>query len=233
MLKVAICDNEEPIREYLKKLTNQCIPSSVRLFAAGEELLASDLDFDVILLDICMEDTKENDRLDGMETAKRIRKNSDAIIIFITAYKEYVYEAYDVEAFHYLLKPIDEEKFAEVIKKAAAKVSDQHAEVPLVIKVNGSYRKIPIRDIFYVENDARKVILHTKRGDFSYYEKMEILEQKLGEDFFRSHRGFLVHLAEVAGYDRSSIELKNGDTVFLAKQKYSDFVTAYMNYLTR
>ena len=51
--------------------------------------------------------------------------------------------------------------------------------------------------------------------------------------FFRSHRGFLVNLQEVARYDNSNIELKNGESVFLAKQKYNDFVTAYMKYLRK
>ena len=46
-------------------------------------------------------------------------------------------------------------------------------------------------------------------------------------DFFRSHRGFLVNLREVYKYDATTIQMKNGDKVYLAKQKYNDFVTAY------
>ena len=68
--------------------------------------------------------------------------------------------------------------------------------------------------------------LHTKNGVVSYYEKMEALQQELGE-------GFLVNLNEIAGYDRTSITLKCGDTVFLAKLKYNDFVAAYMDYLMK
>ena len=87
-----------------------------------------------------------------------------------------------------------------------------------------------------VTNEARKIVLHTKNmkeETYSFYEKMEVLEQKLGDHFFRSHRGFLVNLQEVVRYDNANIELKNGDRVFLAKQKYNDFVTAYMNYLRK
>lgn len=102
-----------------------------------------------------------------------------------------------------------------------------------MIKCGGKMLQIPIDNIYYGENDGRKITLHTKNGRFSYYEKMEELERKLGDAFFRSHRGYLVHLQEVAAYDRTSITLKCGDTVFLAKQKYNDFVAAYMNYLTK
>ena len=65
----------------------------------------------------------------------------------------------------------------------------------------------------------------------TFYEKMEVLEKQLGEGFFRSHPGFLVNLREVYKYDATTIQMKNGDKVYLAKQKYNDFVTAYMKYL--
>ena len=68
-------------------------------------------------------------------------------------------------------------------------------------------------------------------SSFTFYEKMEVLEKRLGEGFFRSHRGFLVNLREEYKYDATTLQMKNGDKVYLAKQKYNDFVTAYMKYL--
>ncbi len=196
------------------------------LFSDGEELLRAGKEFDLILLDIRLEHS-----LDGMETARMLRKKSGAVIIFVTALKEYVFDAYDVEAFHYLLKPIDEQKFEDVINRAAEKIEGERKQKPLVIRVNGLVRHVAPEDIIYAENDRRKIILHTKDGNYTFYEKMSTLEQKLGKNFFRSHRGYLVHLREVAGYDHSTIQLKNGESVFLAKQKYSDFTEAYMKYL--
>ena len=233
MLKIAICDDEQPIREYLKKLVEKCTEAEVSLFADGEELLADPAEFDLILLDISL--NQETDELDGMETARKIRERSDVMIIFVTALREYVFEGYDVGAFHYLLKPIDEQKFTEVMDKAIRQIRSEKKAEPLVIKIDGNYVRIPVDDILYAENQARKIILHTKskKEPYCFYEKMEVLEQKLGERFFRSHRGYLVNLQEVARYDNSSIELKNGESVFLAKQKYNDFATAYMKYLRK
>lgn len=171
-----------------------------------------------------------------MEVAKKIRETSDVIIIFVTALKEYVFEGYDVGAFHYLLKPVDEQKFMEVMDKAISQIKKEKNTQPLIIRMDGNYIKIPVNNIIYAENEARKIVLHTKNmkeETYSFYEKMEVLEQKLGDHFFRSHRGFLVNLQEVVRYDNANIELKNGDRVFLAKQKYNDFVTAYMNYLRK
>ncbi len=168
-----------------------------------------------------------------METAKKIRAHSDLLIVFITAMPDYVYEAYDVEAFHYLLKPIDEKKLEEVLARAVTRAQEKKNMPSLLIKTNGKFMRIPVEDICYVENDGRKVALHTKNGEYSYYEKMEALEKKLTKGFFRSHRGYLVNLQEVSGYDRTSITLKCGDVVFLSKQKYAAFVAAYMEYLTK
>lgn len=236
MLKIAICDNEQPIREYLKKLTEKCTDTEVSVFADGEELLAGQTEYDVILLDISLNQDNDTNMLNGIDVAKKIREKSDAIIIFVTALKEYVFEGYDVGAFHYLLKPVDEQKFIDVMDKAIRQIQREKNAEPLIIKIDGSYVKIPVNNIIYAENEARKIVLHTKnmKGEtYSFYEKMEVLESKLGDNFFRSHRGFLVNLQEIARYDNTNIELKNGERVFLSKKKYNDFVTAYMNYLRK
>lgn len=236
MLRIAICDDEQPIREYLKKLTEKCTDAQVCVFADGEELLSYQTACDIILLDISLNQDHDTGVLNGMDIAKKIRETSDAMIIFVTALKEYVFEGYDVGAFHYLLKPVDEQKFMEVMDKAVSRVHREKNAEPLIIKIGGNYIKIPVNNIIYAENEARKIVLHTKNmkeKTYRFYEKMEVLEGKLGDNFFRSHRGFLVNLQEVDRYDHTNIALKNGDQVFLSKQKYNDFVTAYMSYLRR
>lgn len=232
MLKIAICDDDEQMRGYLQTVISRQTGVQADLYASGEELLSRETEYDILFLDICLKQEEGAHRLNGMETARRIRAHSDMLIIFITAMPDYVYEAYDVEAFHYLLKPIDVKKLEEVTARAAAKAKEKKNVPSLLIKTNGKFVRIPVDEIYYAENDGRKVTLHTGNGDYSYYEKMEVLEQKLAEGFFRSHRGYLVNLQEVAGYNRMSITLKCGDTVFLSKQKYSGFVAAYMDYLT-
>ena len=238
MLKAAICDDEQPIREYLKELIEKRTKAEVSTFASGEEFLRSESHtaYDIILLDISLDKADDANGLNGMDVARRIRETSDTIIIFVTALKEYVFEGYDVGAFNYLLKPIDEQKFIEVMDKAIEQITKKRPAEPLLIKTEGSYIKIPVENIIYAENEARKVVLHTKNmkeETYSFYEKMEVLEHKLGNGFLRSHRGFLVNLQEIEEYDNANIRLKNGETIFLSKQKYNSFVTAYMDYLRR
>lgn len=240
MLTIAICDDDEWMLRYMQGLVRRESGAQADLYRSGEELLAAGKEYDLLFLDICLDASGGEEGIDGMEAARRIRDRFHPLIVFVTAVPDYVYDAYDVEAFHYLLKPLDEDKFCDVLRRAAARREQSLAEAlrreekerpALVIKVGGSYLSVPKEDIYYAENDGRKVVLHTKGGAYSYYEKMEALERKLGNGFFRSHRGYLVSLSEVAGYDRTGIALKCGDAVFLAKKKYNGFVAAYMEYL--
>ena len=113
-LNIAICDDEKIIREQIKELAEKEMPDvCARLYETGDALLAAGKQFDIVFLDIQMEGT------DGIETAKRLRqREEDTILIFITGIREYVFEAFDVAAFHYLLKPIEEDKFREVFHRA-------------------------------------------------------------------------------------------------------------------
>ncbi|MBD5516390.1 MAG: response regulator transcription factor [Lachnospiraceae bacterium] len=229
-MRIAICDDDvrgrERIRTLLEKEFSQ---AQTREFDSGMKLLENVEEGwqpDIVLLDIAMEG------MDGMETARRLKERSDAILIFVTGVKEQVFQAFDVGAFHYLMKPVDHNKMTDVLKRAAQEVEKRQA-VPryLLVKTEGSHRRVPVEDILYVENSGRKVILHMKTGCLEYYERMNHLEEVLGEGFYRCHRGYLVALSAVDGYDHDSIIIGNGEKIYLAKQKYSEFVKLYCKYL--
>ncbi len=129
MIQIAICDDEQNSRSYLKQLLLQQnvfqkeakeLNYEIAEFSSGTELLDFPNQFDILFLDI---DLKEN--ISGIELAKNIR-NQDTehqpIIIFVSGHKEYVFDAFDVDAFHYLLKPIDDEKFIKVFTKALSQL---------------------------------------------------------------------------------------------------------------
>lgn len=227
-MKIAICDDEETLGKKLcalvKKYAGDC---TVFCYTDGFSLLC-DNSYDIVFLDIGMKE------MDGLETARRLRKeNRETLIIFITALKEYVYESFDVAAFWYLLKPVEEEKFKAVLERAIEECQRRKGsrEKQIFVQTKNKNYVLSVQDILYLENQKRKVLIHTKQEVIAFYSPMAKLEEKLGEGFYRCHRGYLVNLAYVASYTGESIQLANRETIYLAKNKYQDFVMQYMRYL--
>ena len=226
-MDIAVVDDEKAIREHVCALIEEQQPGSViEAYATGEELLASGKRFDIVFLDIQM------DGMNGIEAARELReRQEDTVLIFITGVKEYVFDALDLYAFHYLLKPVDEGKFAEVLQRAAGEAKKKKEKKCLFIRT----RNITLdqSDILYIESRAKKLEIHTAGADkaIEIYASMDELEGQLGEDFYRCHRAYIVNMAQITEYDNESITLTNGDKVYLAKKKYGEFVKAYMWFL--
>ena len=234
MIRIAICDNEKDMQNYLFALvTRQNVECEVRAYSAGEEYLAENQEFDLLFLDIKLQVPG-----DGLELAREIRDRRSVrqpLIIFITAYKEYVYDAFDVDAFQYLLKPVDEERFAEVFGRAVRQIltGDRQQKQPLVIQYAGASRAVSLDSIYYVESQGHKVVLHMAGEKLEYYAKLGALEEELHGQFFRIHKGYLVNLSFVDGYSKSAVTLNNGEKLLISKYKYADFVKAYLEYVAR
>lgn len=235
-MQIAICDDEMSIRQLLKRKVERLLPDiSIELFCSGKELLFSACSPDILLLDIQM--PGEN----GMEIAREFRsKNEKTILIFITALEEYVFEAFDVGAFHYLVKPIDDKKFDKVLNKAITQISKReerkngkYKEEPyIVVKTKGITRKILLRDIIYAEVFNRNIVLHLKNEQIEYYGKMKELEAISGNTFFRTHRAYLVNLKYVTSYEARRVYMKDKEA-WLSKSNYSEFVKAFLYYHRR
>lgn len=230
MIEIAVCDDEKIVQERIIDLIEkQQTDCHIEDFATGNELLETKKHFDLIFLDIQMEG------LNGIETAQAIREHDKkTVIIFVTAVKEYVFEAFDVAAFHYLLKPIEEVKFAEIFDHAVKEILEQKRtqEVPtLFVKAKNRNLTLKQHEIIYIENRANKVAIHTTRDVIEAYYAMSKLESKLGGNFYRCHRGYLVNMAHIMEYSSDTIDMSNGEQVYLAKERYPEFVKEYMRYL--
>ena len=235
-MRIAICDDEKNIRELIgDKVKKQFPEAEVDFYASGDELLVSDKSIDILFLDIQMSGKN------GMETARELRKkDKEVIIIFVTAVEEYVFQAFDVGAFHYIVKPIDDKKFIEVLCRAVEEYDanlknmqkQPQEEKYIMIHNGGVHIKVNIDDIVYAEVFNRKVVIHKLEETIEYYGKMSDLEAVAGESFFRSHRAYLVNFKYVERYDASTIYLEKG-TAIMSKQNYPEFVKKYMKYMQR
>ena len=232
MKKILFADDDPEIREVVRILLTREGYEVVEAVNGIEAVEKADHTIDLIILDVMMPGCS------GVEACGEIRKKSSAPILFLTAKskdrdKE---EGFAAGGDDYLVKPFSDEKLKEVVTKAvhAVKRSSrlEKDEKYIMVQTAGSHIKIFLRDIVYAEVFNRKVIIHTRNTDIEYYGKLQDLQNMAGEDFFRTHRAYLVHFKYVEKYDATCVTMKNG-TALIAKQNYPEFVRRYLKYNQR
>lgn len=221
-LKIAICDDEQNQVEYITSLVLSWSEREkhfceICTFASAEAFLfeyEDDKTFDILLLDVEMK------KITGIELAKRIRKDNRSVeIVFITSHFEFVGEGYEVDALHYLTKPISEDKLAQVLTKAAEKLS---VEPPfIVITYEGETVKLYEANILYVESFLHYIVIHTKDQEYKIKESISAFEDKLSDDFYRIHRSYMASLKHITRISRTSVYIGKAELP-LSRGKYDD-----------
>ena len=240
-MKIAICDDEKRIRDMLSDAVREVSPDvEIESFADAGPVLAKSYDADILFLDIQMPG------IDGMKAARIIRGiGKKTVIVFVTALEEQVFNAFDVGAFQYIVKPFDHKRIKEVIRKAISQAEEQKliektiAEKEndttrfITVKSGGVNTRVIIAEIVYAEIFDRRIVLHMENRDtIEFYGRISELENLLGNDFFRVHRAYLINLAFVRSYDSKTVNV-HGEEISVARGKYQDLIKAYLSYSTR
>lgn len=232
-MKIAICDDDWHMQQTLRLLIDeiyQDLDMLVDGFTSGEALLAAvqkqSQPYQLILLDIEMRG------IDGLETARRVRALlPDCYIIFITSHDEFALTGYEVQAFRYLVKPVQPEKLTEAISAVRAELADQ---LTLHVEDGPVEALVRARDIFYVEAQDKRVRLVTARETFSDRRGIDEVAALLAqEDFYRVHRSYLINLRYVAFMDGTTVQLVNGDQVPISRLRKKAFKNAFQAYVKR
>lgn len=230
-MNIAICDDNKLICSDISNLIQKnFLDAKISVFSSKEDLLKSKEIFQIYFLDV--------KGISGIDAAKIIRRRQEilnlpkSILIFVTGYDEFMSDAFDVHAFHYLLKPIDTKKFSQVLNQAVNELKNiqYQNENFLLIKVDGVTKKIFLQDIFYIESQNKKVVIHTTNEIFEVYGKMNAYEIALAENFFRCHRCYLVNMAKISAYNSDTIQLCNDEKILISAKKFPDFVKSFMDY---
>ncbi len=221
--KIAVVDDVAADRETISDMVNRWAETSgnrvtISPFPSAESFLF-DLedhpDYSILLLDVEMRD------LSGIDLAKRLRADrSRAEIVFITSHFEFIAEGYEVDALHYLVKPVAQEKLFAVLDKAAERLAVEPAS--LVVSCEGETVKLLERDILYAEAFAHYLEVHTRSRVYRLHENISTFAAKLSPDFYRPHRSYLINLQVVERISRTSVWLEGGIAIPLARGKYDD-----------
>ena len=231
-LQLAICDDLPKEQEALLALLRQApIPTVCTQFGSSEELLEAFRPgkFDLLLMDIYM------NGMTGVEAVQKIRELDEHIsIAFTTTSTEHTLESYRLSVLKYLEKPVRQKDIDDLLRL----VKLQRDSVPqLAIWQNGGVQKLPLSELFYLEQKAHHVILSRKDGStIQIYGKLSsLLPQLEGQPFFCPHKSYCVNLAFVRGINEEyqCYEMANGTYIpisrtnrWKAKKAYEDFLFA-------
>lgn len=228
MIKAAICDDEKFFVGELHKsvaefFSGKNIDVSITDFESGSALAEQACEFDLIFLDVCMSE------LDGFEAAEIMRKNGfSGRLIFVTIMKEDMHRAFEFEAFDYLVKPLSKAALKRTLERFLNSIRVDEKTIMITRKNERSV--IKLKDILYCEIINRKIGIHLSSGEIiEYYDKISELENKLGGDFFKSHRSYLVNLKHIKRYGKDGITLDNSEIIPLSRSRKAALIDALMN----
>lgn len=199
MLRIAICDDSadarDALRLQLEKILWEGTEEIVYEFSTGAGAIRwlenHPGEIDLLFLDV------EMTGVNGMEAAEAVRKfDTEIIIVFVTGYADYVFDGYKVNALDYIIKPANAERLLEVLKRVRAQLESKKNDVYLFKNTEGTFR-FPVASICYFYSDKRKVVCVCGEKEYSFYAKLDEVEQELAEKFVRIHQRYLVNPRQV------------------------------------
>ena len=214
-MKIAICDDLLSERDNLRGLLGAILAENgqsaeICEFESGEALLQSKQSFGLIFLDIYM------DGITGIETARQLKESDpDSLIVFTTTSIEHGADAFEVDAFHYLVKPIDPAKLRSVLRRWLNLLSEIQT---VELKSGRGNRKVPVRDILYVEVQGRSCCVHTVSEEIGASMTLSALEEALPSDqFVKPIRYCLAALRHIRHIGEGFLELEDGTQIKTAR----------------
>lgn len=211
MVRIAICDDDQELLQSLKStvevvLELNGISYEITTFASGELLMQNFQQFyyDIIFLDV------EMGELNGIDTAKMIRlKEKQCVIIFVTAYTDFVFQGYEVRALNYILKPYKTEKIRNVLEEAIQECTVK-SQLYYMIESKGIRQKISFDEIKYFKSDKRKIIIATINNyRYEFYGKIDDIERELPNYFIRIHQRYLVNMNNIINLSVNSCKFED------------------------
>lgn len=233
-MNIAICDDNLQVIGTFEKIVDDCFLGqrnqyTCDAFLSGEELLKSisqnPRKYQVYIMDIEMK------CLTGIETALKIREQDpNCLIIFATSHQELMQEAFDVIPFHFLVKPIDEDKAKRILLRAFDML--EYAKKLFSFKSGKTIVTLNYEEIVYFESDKRKMYVHTETEKYEYYGTIrDVIGEVSPLIFSQLHHSFIVNMGKVITMEKDGIRLRSGEHVPVSKTYYQSFNAAYKNYV--
>ncbi len=235
-MNIAICDDDVKAIGQMERIVAACFggnTSSYRCdaYLSGNELLRHLQEtgdrYQLYIMDIEMPGKS------GLDVAEYIRKTDhEDIIIFTTSHSEMMQEAFDVVAYHFLIKPIDEAKAVQVITRGIDHLEEKQRFFQF--KCGKRTSVVNYSEIYYFESQKRKILLYKKDEVLDFYGTTKELLNSVRQDWFAQiHNSYIVNMSQVETLEKDEVVLRNGVRIPISKTYYHSFNAAYRDYMKK
>lgn len=238
-MKTAIIEDEQIhtdlLTAYLQAWSNEKgIFLDTRTFPSAESFLFTweeTNDFDILFVDIQMKE------MNGIEMAKKVReRDEDIAIVFTTGIADYMETGYEVEAMHYLLKPISQEKVGQCMDKVLRR---RQKEQFILAHGKEEIIRIPVRRITYIEAQGHGCMIETcsKSGETirdEITESISEMEKQLDtHDFLKCHRSYLCRIGNIHQISKTEVIFDNGSKIPVSRRMYTKVNQTFIEYFRK
>lgn len=236
MISCYIIDDESEaiglLREYIEKTPGLELAGSSQNPVTAMDEITGPLAPDITFMDIDMR------QLSGLELAGLV--NLYTTVVFTTGFPEFALQAFEKEAFDYLLKPINYERFLKCIQRVKRKIHRPGSLAAgsnvdffnIKSEIKGRMVKVRFDEVIYVEGAVNYIQIHTTRGKHITYLTMKEIGRHLPKQTFaRIHRSFIVNINFVRIIERNQLKLENGESLMMGdyyKQSFLDMMDAHL-----
>lgn len=230
MIHIAIVEDHEQETQALMNFLTQyasknCLQFQIAHFRDAIQLIDKyKANYDLIFMDIKLPG------LSGMEAAKRIRQIDHGVtLVFVTSMAQYAVEGYSVEAFDYILKPINFYAFQLKLKRILSHVGSGHRE-GIVIRTAGDTVSLRPRDICYVEVEGHYLNWHTHNKIYRSLGPLKSIGRDLPDSYCAISRWYVVNMQYITAVEGNDV-IVNGERLRIGRSYKQRFLQSYAEYM--
>ena len=232
-MRIAICEDNREHAEILAGMVNhwakkEDMQVSIGYYQSAEQFLfcmKDELPYDLAFLDIQMS------KINGLQLARMIREEDRLIfLVFTTALKKYAPKGYEVSAFRYLIKPLQEDEVFQALT-AAGQMLEVRKKEAIIVTQGDKSRRVFMDDIYYIEVDNHHIILYLHEETIRFKAKMKEFETQFKEpQFCKCHRSYIVNMKYTGRISREGVEIDGKRTLPISKSRWETLNHCYMEY---
>lgn len=230
MIKIAVIEDQikwsSLIKSYLEKYQkDNDIQFDISFFTDGSDFIEDYKgEYNLIFMDVAMP------KMNGIEASKKLRKiDKDVCLVFLTEMAQYALEGYEVNAYDFLIKPMEYELFSIKLNKFLSYIKINEDKY-FIINSSNEIHKVKYSEILYVESIKHYVYFHCLEDTYRMRLSLDSIKKDLKANHFSEiNRSLIVNLSHVDNYSNNDVCVK-GENLPLSRAYKTSFLSELMNY---